>query len=187
MKRLDKLGAALLTACVICSMSLTVFAADTGLGPDSTSGDTNITANASIPGEPAYTVTIPPTIPVGNLTKTAATSVKSTTFKVSAADVADLGNKKVTVSISTADGSFNLTDGNGHTLPYQVFKEESGGTALASGDLFTTFTADSSNTGRVDIDQADIEAAGSYTGTLTFTIELKDGGGVPDFGGDSAF
>lgn len=173
MKKLHKLGAALIAACMICTMSMTAFAADTDLGPDTTSGDTNITANTSIPGEPAYTVTIPSTIPVGDLTKTAATSVKSTTFVVSAADVADLGSKQVDVSISTVDGNFNLSDGT-HNLPYQAFNVASDGAALASGDLFTTFTADGEVTGRVDIDQVNIEAAGSYTGTLTFTIALND-------------
>lgn len=173
MKKIYKLGAALIAACMICTMSMTVFAADTDLGPDATSGNTDITAKTSIPGEPAYTVNIPSTIQVGDLTKTAATSVKSTTFVVSAANVTDLGSKQVDVSISTADGSFNLSDGT-HNLPYQVFNVASNGTALASSDLFTTFTADGEVTGRIDIDQANIEAAGDYTGTLTFTIALND-------------
>lgn len=186
MKKLHKLGAAFIAACMICSMSMTAFAADTDLGPDTTSGNTNITANTSILGEPAYTVTIPSIIPVGDLTKTAATSVKSTAFAVSAADVTDLGSKKVDVSISTTDGNFNLSDGT-HNLPYQVFNVASEGTALASGDLFTTFTADGEVSGRVDIDQVNIEAAGSYTGTLTFTIKLSESDSVPNLGGDSAF
>lgn len=170
MKKFNKLGAALLAACMICSFGTTVFAAGTDLNGDTTSGNTQVTATTTT-GEPAYTVTIPSTIPVGQISKTASTSIKSTTFEVKASDVADLGSKQVNVSISTADGSFKLSDGS-HALPYQVFNVASEGTALASGDLFASFTEAKTVTGRVDIDQANIEAAGEYTGTLTFTIAL---------------
>lgn len=174
MKKLHKLGAALLAACMLCSMSMTAFAADTNLDPDTTSGDTNITAKTSIPGEPAYTITIPGTIDVGDISKTAAPSIKSTPFDVVAASVADLNGKQVDVSVSTSDGTFNLVDASANDLPYQVFNTTADGEALTNGGLFTSFTADGTVTGRVDIDQADIEAAGTYTGTLTFTIALAD-------------
>lgn len=170
MKKLHKLGAALLAVCMLCSFGTTAFASD--LNGDTPSGDTQITATTST-GEPAYTVTIPATIPVGQISKTSASNVKSTTFEIKAADVADLGSKQVNVSVSTADGTFKLSDGS-HDLPYQVYNTASGGSALASGELFTSFTEAGTVTGRVDIDQVNIEVAGDYTGTLTFTIALAD-------------
>lgn len=170
MNKLHKLSATILAVCMLCPLGTTAFASD--LNGDTPSGDTQITATTST-GEPAYTVTIPATIPVGQISKTSTTSVKSTTFEVKATDVSDLGSKQVNISVSTADGTFKLTNGS-NDLPYQVFNKASIGSALSSGDLFTSFTTAGTVTGRIDIDQADIEAAGNYTGTLTFIIALAD-------------
>ena len=83
----------------------------------------------------------------------------------------DLNGKSVDVSVS---GSFSLTSGE-NTLPFEVYKQAEGGTALASGDSFAAFTADGSVTGRLQLDEQDITAAGDYTGIMTFTVALADG------------
>ena len=132
-----------------------------------------ITASTTIPS-PTYTVTIPAAIPVGDISKTDNSTIKSTTFDVVAANVANLGKRRVDISIYTLDGAFNLTDGNNHFLPYKIFAQAADGVAIASGEQFTSFTADGTVTGRVDVDRTDIPAEGSYTGTVTFTIALVD-------------
>lgn len=169
MKNLKKYSAAFLAICLMTSVGTTAFAAD--LNGEKTKGDSIITAKTTL-SAPTYTITIPTTIPVEELVKTSTSSVKSTSFDVTASDIANLGEQKVKVSISTADGNFNLSDGT-HSLPYQVYSAASGGTALVNGGLYASFTANGTVTGRVDIDQKDIPAAGKYAGTLTFTIALE--------------
>ena len=103
-----------------------------------------------------------------------ADKVKSTTFSVSASSVENLfGAKKVVVSLSTADGTFALKNGD-DSLEYAVYNQETGGTALTSGANFTEFTSATSVIGRVDIDQSKITKKGDYTGTMTFRIFLAD-------------
>lgn len=135
-----------------------------------------ISASATIPS-PSYTVTIPATVDAGALsqkTSSDADKIKSTEFTVSAASVENLfGAKKIVVTLSTADGKFELADG-AYKLAYSVFNQQSGGSALASGAGFTEFTAAGSKTGRIEIDQSTITRKGSYTGTMTFTISLAD-------------
>lgn len=145
-----------------------------------TSQDTPITATANVTEPPvnlpSYTTTIPEAIALGDLTKSEVESIKKVTFKVNVADVENMEKHQVNVSISTADGDFNLVntnDGN-VVLPFKVFKQETGGTALSSGENFASFTEDGIVTGRVEVNQADIKAAGNYTGTITFNIALAN-------------
>lgn len=175
MKPFSRFGAAFLTLCMVGLLGTTAFAAGTDLNKDQTSGDMQITAAATT-GEPAYTVTIPSTIPVGQISKTSTSNIKSTNFEVTVSDVADLESRQVVVSVSTTDGGFKLSDGE-HDLPYQVYNVAEGGEALTNNGIFTNFTEGGTVTGRVDIDQVNIAAPGDYSGILTFTISLSDTGG----------
>lgn len=143
-----------------------------------TSQDTPITANVteSPVNLPSYTTTIPQTIDLGDLTKSKVENIKNVAFEVSVANVENMEKHQVNVSISTADGDFNLVNTNDkkEVLPFEVFNQETDGTALKSGDIFASFTEEKTIKGRVDVDQADIKAAGNYTGTITFNIALAD-------------
>ena len=132
------------------------------------SGETAVKATAVIPA-PTYTVTIPAEIDFGTITKSSTESLKTQPIAIFASDVAELDGKSVDVSVS---GSFSLASG-ANVLPFEVYKQAEGGTALSSGDSFAAFTADGSVTGRLQLDEADITSAGDYTGTLTFGISLK--------------
>lgn len=138
--------------------------------------DATISATATIPS-PSYTVTIPSTVDAGALTQKTSSDtekIKAKEFTVSATSVENLfGTKKIVVTLSTADGKFELADGD-HKLAYSVFNKQSGGSALASGADFTQFTDAGNKTGRIEIDQSTITRKGSYTGTMTFTISLAD-------------
>lgn len=122
---------------------------------------------------PTYTTTIPAEINLGTLKKSNTESIKSAEFEVKVADVKNMNGKQVNVSISTTDGNFNLKKGT-DTLPFKVFNKTTGGTALNSGNTFATFTEDKTVTGRVEVDQNDIIAAGNYSGTVKFSIALED-------------
>lgn len=172
MKSVKKYLACFMAAVLMCGMGTTVLAADTEI-TNPGDGNTQVVATTSLPGQPTYTITIPSTIDLGSITRTEASSIKSQAFEVKATDVADMDGKQVNVSVSTADGNFNLMKDT-VALPFKVFNQAADGTALASGDIYTSFTANNSVPGRIEVDQKDITAAGTYTGTVTFTIALAD-------------
>ena len=112
---------------------------------------------------PTYTVTIPTDVTIdGN----------STT--ISAEDVVVEKGKYVSVSLA-ADNNFTVATAEGATLTYTVTK---GGQPVAAGDeILAVNPADGkSGTATVtfDIDEAAIQYAGTYTGSATFTIAVKD-------------
>ena len=168
---MKKLFALLICAALCAAMSVTAFAADINQDSDPKSGSANVKATAQLPTPtaPTYTVTIPAEIDFGTITKSATESLKTQPITISASDVTNLNGKSVDVSVT---GSFSLSSGE-NALPFEVYKQAEGGDALASGDSFAAFTEDGSVTGRLQLDEADITAAGDYTGTLTFGISLK--------------
>lgn len=172
MKMHKKLKTLLVTAGVISCIGVTTYAVDSlkSITHDSATQSDTVTINATtkMPVEPQYTITID----VGELTKSATTSIKVTTFDVVATDIANLESKKVNVKVSTGSGDFHLTSTKGKKLPYQVFNVASNGTALNSGDPFATFTTNDTVTGRIEIDQKDIPETDAYEGILTFTISV---------------
>lgn len=132
--------------------------------------------NASVPA-PTYTVTIPDSIELGDLRQTDALDterISSTEFVVRASGIANLfGERKIVVTLTTSDGTFVLRDSGGHALPYAIYLQESGGTALSSGDPFAEFTTDGSVTGWLRVDRSQITQSGVYGGVLTFGIDLE--------------
>lgn len=141
--------------------SVTAFAAE--------NKDTVINATASIP-DPTYTVTIPATVDIGTVVKSETSDIKTAALTVSVENVAHLDGKTITITLAS-DFKLEKT-GSSAALAYEVFNAVTGGTALATGGTFTTFTADGSTTGRVEVDQVNITEAGSYSDTITFTIAL---------------
>ena len=112
---------------------------------------------------PAYTVTIPTDVTIdGN----------STT--ISAEDVVVEKGQYVSVTLA-ADNNFTVKTAEGAELTYTV---TANGKDIAPGDeLLAVNPADSAAgtaTVTFDIDESDIKYAGTYTGTATFTIAVKD-------------
>lgn len=145
--------------------------------PDSTQ-DSNVKAFVIDDTEPpvnvpTYTTTIPAEIDLGILRKSDTESIKTAAFEVTVSDVKNMDGKQVNVSVSTAGENFNLMKDT-VALPFKVFNQATGGTALNSGDNFASFTENKTVAGRVEVDQMDITAAGSYSGTVTFNIALVD-------------
>ena len=147
-----------------------------GVGSPDQIYHTQITLNAVIP-EPTFSVSIPSTVDVGELTQRMASeedAVKVTAFEVKASNVDNLfGEKQIVVSLSVPNGEFVLKDEE-FWLAYSVFASEEGGEALNSGDVFAVFENNRTAKGRIEIDQSQITRRGNYTGSMRFTVSVAD-------------
>ena len=114
--------------------------------------------------DPTYTVTIPETVTIGT---------DGTEKTVSAADVVVEKGQYVSVTLA-ADNNFTVTSGEGATLTYT---ETNGGQPVAAGDEILAVNPADGKTGTAtvtfDIDESAIQYAGTYTGTATFTVAVK--------------
>lgn len=134
---------------------------------------TSITAETVIVSSPAFSVSVPTGIALGDIAKTEESTVKSTTFSVGVTSLADMDNKQVSVLLTTPYGAFRMYSGE-NVLPYRVYDAASGGRELANGDALCTFTEAGSVTGRIEVDLYSIPAEGSYGGVMIFTFRIED-------------
>ena len=153
---MKKLFAMLLAITMMATLSVTAFAADYD-----TAGDKGMNVTYSVPE--FYYVTIPTDVTIDG---------HSTT--ISAEDV--VVNKGQYVSVTLAvDNNFTVKTAEGAELAYTV---TANGEAVAAGDeILAVNPADGKNgtaTITFDIDESAIQYAGTYTGTATFTIAVKD-------------
>lgn len=153
---MKKLFALILAITMMATLSVTAFAADYD-----TTGDKGMTVTYSV--EPGYTVTIPTDVTIdGNSTTISAEGV-----------VVEKGQY---VSVTLAENNdFTVTSGEGATLTYTVTKGNQ--PVSAGGEILAVNPADSAaGTATIifDVDESTIQYAGTYTGTATFTIAVKD-------------
>ena len=152
---MKKLFALILTVAMLATMSVTAFAANT------TGGSMEVTYSVA----PAYTVTIPETVTIG---------ADGTEKTVSAEDVVVNKGQYVSVTLA-ADNNFTVKTTEGATLTYTVTK---GGQPVAAGGEILAVNPADGKTGTAtitfDIDETAIQYAGTYTGSATFTIAVKD-------------
>ena len=155
---MKKLFALLLAITMMATLSVTAFAADYD-----TTGDKGMNVTYSV--NPGYTVTIPPTVTIGT---------SGTSAEISVADVVVEKGQYVSVTLA-ADNNFTVTSGEGATLTYTVTK---GDQSVAAGDEILAVNPADSAAGTAtitfDIDETAIQYAGTYTGSATFTIAVKD-------------
>ena len=151
---MKKLFALILTVAMLATMSVTAFAANT------TGGSMEVTYSVA----PAYTVTIPETVTIG---------ANGTSATVSAEDVVVNKGQYVSVTLA-ADNNFTVKTTEGATLTYTV---TANGEAVAAGDEILAVNPASADNGSTEITFAindEIQYAGTYTGSATFTIAVKD-------------
>lgn len=153
---MKKLFALILTVAMLATMSITAFATDY-----TTEGDKGMTVTYSV--APTYTVTIPTDVTING---------SSTT--ISADDVVVEKGKYVSVSLD-ADNDFTVTTAQGATLTYTVTVNSA---AISAGDEILAVNPADTDNGSVTvmfaIDESAIQYAGTYTGTATFTVAVKD-------------
>ena len=151
---MKKLFALILTVCLLATMSVTAFAANT------TGGDADITTSIA----PTYTVTIPADVNVAfNATETAFGTIEVTASQIHP-------NKCIKVALAS-DGKLENSIDATKVIPYTI-KDSQGAaftaaTYLTEGDkteLSIHITAD-------DWNAAD---AGEYSDTVTFTVSYED-------------
>ena len=155
---MKKLLALLLAIALMATLSVTAFAAEY----DST-GDKGMNVTYSV--NQGYTVTIPETVTIG---------ADGTSATVSAEGVVVNKGQYVSVTLA-ADNNFTVKTAEGAELTYTVTKD--GQPVAAGGEILAVNPADG-KTGSAsvtfDIDEAAIQYAGTYTGSATFTIAVKD-------------
>ena len=155
---MKKLFALILAIALMATLSVTAFAADYD-----TAGDKGMDVTYSV--NPGYTVTIPETVTIG---------ANGTSATVSAEDVVVNKGQYVSVTLA-ADNNFTVKTAEGAELTYTV---TANGEAVAPGGEILTVNPTDSAAGTAtitfDIDESAIKYAGTYTGSATFTIAVKD-------------
>ena len=164
---MKKLLTCVLALVMVLSLSVTVFAADTSIDQGSTSktGSTSVTYTVN----PTYTVTIPANVTLGN----------SVNVKASGVKVAKGSQVVVTLTgTSESDNAFKVNTAEGAMLGYTV---KNGETAVNVNDTVLTVNPDSAADGSgasgstslaVALNDT-IQYAGTYTGTVTFTVSVE--------------
>ena len=121
--------------------------------------------NVTYTVDPTYTVTIPETVTIG---------AEGTEKTVSAEGVVVKKGQYVSVALA-ADNNFTVKTTEGAELTYTV--TANGANVAAGGEILAVNPKDGKNgttTLTFDIDESAIQYAGTYTGTATFTIAVKD-------------
>lgn len=111
--------------------------------------------------DPTFTVTIPATVALGE------------TATISAENVVVAKGKQVEVTLTNANG-FKVTTPQGAELGYTV---KNGETIVNEGDTVLTVNPDGGKTGETTLTfttPETVKFAGDYTGTVAFTIAVKD-------------
>ena len=153
---MKKLFALILTVVMLFSLSVTAFAA-----VDQDSQDPNGAMNVTYTVAPTFTVTIPASVTLGE------------DATISAENVVVPKGKQVEVSIAEANG-FKATTPEGAELIYTV---KNGETAVAEGETVLAVNPKDGKTGSTTLSfvaPETIQYAGTYTGTVTFTVAVKD-------------
>lgn len=142
-----------------------------------------VSANATVP-RPTYTVSIPSTIEPDALHQKRTDApdnerISVTEFSVSAMGISNFfGEKWIEVRLSADGDGFYLTDASNHVIEYKVYNTADGETPFSSGEIFATFresgsaTSTQTVTGRIEIDQSDIQFSGEYEDRVIFTVTL---------------
>ena len=110
---------------------------------------------------PTYTVTIPATVTLGE------------TAKIEVENVVVEKGKQVEVALTEAN-DFKVATAEGAELTYTV---KNGETEVAEGETVLAVNPKDGKTGETTLSFAaptEIQYAGSYTGTVTFTVAVKD-------------
>ena len=155
---MKKLFALILTVCLLASMSVTAFAANT------TGGSTEVSFNV----DPTYTVIIPATVELNKVEDNGTVTYENDYTLTAQAGVRLKKGEYIEVTVAS---DYVMETPQGATLAYTITKD---GNAL-DNDVVATFTTDKAEqTATIHIAANDPDFAGEYKDTVTFTVAVKD-------------
>ena len=155
---MKKLFALILTVCLLATMSVTAFAANT------TGGETEVSFNV----DPTYTVTIPATVELQKVEDNGTVTYENDYTLTAEAGVRLKKNEYIEVTVAS---DFIMTTTEGATLDYTI---TAGGNAVINDGVVAEFDTDkNTQSTTIHIAAADPEYAGEYKDTVTFTIAVK--------------
>ena len=156
---MKKLFALILTVCLLATMSVTAFAANT------TGGSTEVSFNV----DPTYTVTIPATVELERQEDNGTVTYENDYTLTAQAGVRLKKGEYIEVTVAS---EFKMTTAEGATLDYTITAENA---AIATGGVVAEFATDKAEqTATIHIAANDPDYAGEYKDTVTFTIAVKD-------------
>ena len=156
---MKKLFTLILTVCLLASMSVTAFAANT------TGGETEVSFNV----DPTYTVTIPATVELNKVDTEGVVTYENDYTIGANAGVRLKKNEYIEVTVTS---DFEMITAEGATLAYNI---AAGGSNVANNGVVAAFDTDKDEqTATIHIAANDPDYAGEYKDTVTFTITVKD-------------
>ena len=155
---MKKLFAVILTVCLLASMSVTAFAANT------TGGSTEVSFNV----DPTYTVTIPATVELNKVEDNGTVTYENDYTLTAQAGVRLKKGEYIEVTVAS---DFEMTTTEGATLAYTITAENA---AVATGGVVADFATDTAEqTATIHFAANDPDFAGEYKDTVTFTVAVK--------------
>lgn len=157
---MKKFMSILFTMIMGTSISVKVFAANINQDSGDKTGNVNVTYNV----QPTYTVTIPANVTLGN------------SVTVSAEDVKVAKGSQLVVKLTDtneSDNTFKVKTTEGAELSYTVQKNSNN---VAINDTVLAVNPENSSSGSETlsfIQPSDITYAGTYNGTVTFTVSVE--------------
>lgn len=145
------------------SLCVTAFAADTDISIDQESDDQTGSTSVTYTVQPAYTVTIPAAVTLGNSVKVSAEGVKVSKGSQVAVKLTGTSETDDTFKVKTAEGA---------ELVYTV---KNGNADVAIGDTVLAVNPETNDSGDTTLSfaaPAAVTYAGTYTGTVTFTVSV---------------
>ena len=154
---MKKLFAVILAVCLLATMSVTAFAAN------STGGSTEVSFNV----DPTYTVTIPATVELVKQDNNDTVTYENYYTIGANAGVRLKKNEYIEVTVAS---DFEMTTTEGATLAYTITKDAA---ALVDSIVAEFDTDKAAQTSVIHIAANDPDFAGKYTDTVTFTLTVK--------------
>ena len=155
---MKKLFALILTVCLLATMSVTAFAANT------TGGSTEVSFNV----DPTYTVTIPATVELQKIEDNGTVTYENDYTIGANAGVRLKKNEYIEVTVAS---DFEMTTTEGATLAYTITAENA---AVATGGVVAEFETDkTAQSTTIHIAANDPDYAGEYKDTVTFTVSVE--------------
>ena len=155
---MKKLFALILTVCLLATMSVTAFAANT------TGGSTEVSFNV----DPTYTVTIPATVELNKVEDNGTVTYENDYTLTAQAGLRLKRGEYIEVTVAS---DFEMTTTEGATLAYTITAENA---AVANNGVVAEFATDKAEqTTTIHIAANDPDYAGEYKDTVTFTLTVK--------------